>query len=127
MTMTRKLVIYKQKMGGVIMNKEEILEKSKEENKNRDPYEMEVSNNGFAFGFVAAMIIGIILWAVELIATGILNFRIYCLAVTVISVSSLYRGVKLKNKKLTCIGILLLLLTLFFTYAALMQALGLRR
>lgn len=109
------------------MNKEEILEKSKEENKNRDPYEMEVSNNGFAFGFVSAIIIGIILWAVELIATGILDFRIYCLAVTVISVSSLYRGVKLKNKRLTCIGVLLLLLDLFFMYCALMQALGLRR
>lgn len=109
------------------MNKEEILEKSKEENKNRDPYEMEVSNNGFVFGFVAAMIIGCLLWAVELIATGILEFRIYCLAVTVISVSSLYRGVKLKNKRLTCIGGLLLLLDLFFMYCALMQALGLRR
>lgn len=109
------------------MNKEEILEKSKEENKNRDPYEMEVSNNGFSLGFVAAMIIGIILWAVELIATGINNFRIYCLAVAVISVSSLYRGVKLKNKRLTCIGVLTLLLTLFFAYAALMQALGLRQ
>ncbi len=109
------------------MNKEEILEKSRAENKNRDPYELEVSNNGFALGFVSAMIIGIILWAVELIATGINNFRIYCLAVAVISVSSLYRGVKLKNKKLVCIGVLTLLLDLLFTYAALMQALGLRR
>ncbi len=49
------------------MNKEEILEKSKKENKNRDPYEMEVSNNGFTLGFVSAPMIGIILWAVELI------------------------------------------------------------
>ncbi len=109
------------------MNKEEILEKSKKENKNRDPYEMEVSNNGFTLGFVSAMMIGIILWAVELIATGICEYRIYCLAVAVIAVSSLYRGVKLKNKRLVCIGVLTLLLTLFFGYAALLQALGLRK
>ncbi len=109
------------------MNKEEILEKSRAENKNRDPYELEVSNNGFALGFISAMIIGIILWAVELIATGIWEYRIYCLAVTVIAVSSLYRGVKLKNKKIVCIGVLTLLLMLFFGYAALLQALGLRR
>lgn len=109
------------------MNKEEILEKSKEENKNRDPYDLEVSNNGFVFGIITAMIIGIVLWAVELIATGIFEYRIYCLAVAVTAVSSLYRGIKLKNKKLVCIGVLTLLLTLFLGYAALLQALGLRR
>ncbi len=109
------------------MNKKEILEKSKEENKNRDPYELEVSNNGFTLGFVSAMMLGIILWAVELIATGIWEYRIYCLAVAVIAVSSLYRGIKLKNKKLVCIGVLTLLLNLFFMYCAIMQALGLRQ
>ncbi len=109
------------------MNKEEILEKSKEENKNRDPFEMEVSCNGYILGFVSAAMIGCILWGVELIATGICEFRLYCLAVAVVSVSSLYRGVRLKNKKLICIGAITLPLTLFFGYFALLQSLGLRQ
>ncbi len=109
------------------MNKEEILEKSKEENKNRDPFEMEVSRNGYILGFCSAMMIGWIFWAVEVIATGRYDYRLYCLTVAAVSVSSLYRGVRLKNKKLICIGAITLPLTLFFGYFALLQSLGLRQ
>lgn len=43
--------------GGVLMNKEEILDKSRKENKNQDAYEKYVIMKGSKYGCITAVIL----------------------------------------------------------------------
>lgn len=82
-----------------VMNKNEILEKSKNENKIADPYEMEVARRGNEYGMLSAYIIATALLIVRYYQGKGLDYGLYGIVLTMNAVSSVYNAVKLKDRK----------------------------
>lgn len=99
---TRKLVINKYPPDTArrnTMNKNEILEKSKNENKIADPYEMEVARRGNEYGMLAAYITATALLILRYCQGQGLDYGLYGIILAMNAVSSVYNAVKLKDKK----------------------------
>lgn len=56
------------------MNKEEILEKSHNENRQKDPYEMEINLKASQIGTMIVLIICFVLFFVQILAGGGMNY-----------------------------------------------------
>lgn len=65
------------------MNREEFLNKIRKDNEDKDPYEEEISNRGWKVGAIIALVIGAIIYALELIFWGNYNFGLF-IVITVI-------------------------------------------
>lgn len=81
------------------MNKNEILEKSRNENKKADPYEMEVTRKGTEYGMIAACTLATILFIIHYLQGQGLNYELYAIVMTANAVSAFYNVIKLKEKK----------------------------
>ncbi len=80
------------------MNKEEILAKSRQENKDKDLVELEASRKGGELGAVAAFILCEILFLAEIFICGTQNYGLWSIVTTAIAGAALYKGTKLKNR-----------------------------
>ena len=65
------------------MDKNEILAKSRKENKNQDVYEKEVMKDGWSFGAAVATILATVLFVIQILLGEGMNFcnlrcRVYC-------------------------------------------------
>lgn len=83
------------------MNKNEILEKSRNENKNADPYEMEINAKAHSYGLWSTMILCVILTAVKLVKEQRFDFGLVAMLGVLNAVTFTYKAVKQKEKKLT--------------------------
>lgn len=88
------------------MNKEEILAKSRQENKEKDLYELEVKNNASRIASIASLIICAVLYAAEIMICGNRNYGLWTIIAAFIAGTFLYTGIKFKNKKKIAIGVL---------------------
>lgn len=86
------------------MNKNEILEKSRNENKKTDPYEMEVIRKGNEYGMAAGYVLCAILFIAQYLTGTGLNYGLFTMLLTVNAVSALYNALKLKEKKYVLIA-----------------------
>lgn len=59
------------------MNKEEILERSRKENKNQDIYEKEVIIQGNRYAYIAAGVLATIFFVIQIFTGGDMNYRLY--------------------------------------------------
>ena len=64
-------------LGGKIMNREEILEKSRKENKNQDVYENEVIIQGNRYACIAAAVLATIFFVIQIFTGGGMNYGLY--------------------------------------------------
>ena len=80
------------------MNKEEILEKSRNDNKNNDPFYLETRVNGMKYGRIAAIIFCLALFAIDYILLGKMNFGYYSIFTASFTADYLYRWKKTDNK-----------------------------
>lgn len=80
------------------MNKEEILEKSKEENKNRDPYELEVSKNAITVGALTADFLLITMFFLKMFFGNGCDYSMWAIASSICAGQYIYKAVKLKNR-----------------------------
>lgn len=88
------------------MNKDEILAKSRNENKKQDEYYAEVNKLSLRVGMLAVVAVCIILMAVEYFVYGECNSG-YVVIITVVNAAlNLYKGIKLKDKAFIISGIL---------------------
>ncbi|WP_432650423.1 DUF6442 family protein [Huintestinicola sp.] len=94
------------------MNKEEILEKSRRENGQKDPYEMEINLKASQIGTMCALILCFVLFVVQILAGGGMNYGLWGVIMAACGAANLYAGIRLKNKNRIALGICYLLLGL---------------
>lgn len=63
-----------------IMNREEILSKSRAENKNKDIYELEIQKQANTYAVIVLLILATIFTAVQIVTGGGINYGLYALA-----------------------------------------------
>lgn len=95
--------IYK---GVNIMNKEEILAMSRQENKEKDLYEMQVSESSANIGLITGAIICALLFALEIFICGTTNYGLWSIVTGFNAAMMIYKGIKLKKKSSILIGIM---------------------
>ena len=81
------------------MNKEEILQASRKENKNKDIYELEVINKGQRIGGLIAISAAFALLILERVILDIgTNYGYFCIIMSAGAGLWIYKAVKLKRK-----------------------------
>lgn len=88
------------------MNKEEILAKSRQDNKDKDLYELEVNKKASEIGSISGIIICAVLYAAEVMVCGTQNYGLWSIIAAVVAGTYLYSGIKIKSKKRIVIGII---------------------
>ena len=99
------------------MNKEEILAKSREENKDKDLYAIEVMKKGSYIDILTAIITISILFVTEILVCGSTNYGLWAILTAINSSSNLYRGIKLKEKSKIIMGIIWAVATILLMIA----------
>lgn len=97
------------------MNREEILKKSKMENKSRDLYEMEVLKDGSNVGAAAAAILATVFFAVQVFVGGGLNYGLYAVIFVIQAATFSVKAVKLKRRHETVIALLIWMAVIIFS------------
>lgn len=80
------------------MDKEEILSKSRAENKNKDVYELEVSKLGNSAAVIVMLIIAAVFFLVQLYVGGGLNFGIWAIIFSTDMTMHWVKFIKLRRK-----------------------------
>lgn len=88
------------------MNKEEILKKSRMENKNKDIYEMEVVKAGGTAGAVAAAILATVFFSVQIFVGGGTNYGLYAIAFIIPAAGFTVKAIKLKRRHEILVAVL---------------------
>ncbi len=91
------------------MNKNEILEQARKENKNRDPFELEVTRRGSIIGNCSAIAMMLIFFTIDFFLGG-LDLRFPCVMCTLNAGSNLYCGIRLKKSSQIILGVTLAVL-----------------
>ena len=99
------------------MNKEEILEKSRAENKKKDIYELEIEAKALQVGGAIVVTIISILFLTELILTGLTNFGFYIVIAAFNGGFYTYQAIKKADKKFLYYftGITWLIITIIYS------------
>ncbi|MCM1328546.1 MAG: DUF6442 family protein [Ruminococcus sp.] len=103
------------------MNKDEILEKSKEENKNADPYEMEVTAKAHINGMWGALLCAAVLTFIKFIKEDTFDLSIVAMLLVLNAVVHTYKAVKLKEKKFVTQAVLYCIAAVLETGSAIVQ------
>lgn len=85
-------------IGGFSMNKEEILEKSREENKNKDVYEQEVLKQASTIAVIVMVVLATIFFAVQIFVGGGTNWGIWALVLSASMAAFWVKYMKLRRK-----------------------------
>ncbi len=79
------------------MTKDEILEKSRKENKEQDLYEMSVNHAAARAGAVGMIAMAMLLTVIHIMQTGEFDLRLWLVILAESIVSSVYKAVKMRN------------------------------
>jgi len=80
------------------MTKEEILEKSRNENKNQDIFDLETQKKASMFAFVAAGALGVLIFIIKLIITKTASYDLLMIVLGMESTMFIYKFIKLRKK-----------------------------
>lgn len=94
------------------MDKNEILEKSRAENKNKDIYEQEVLKQTSYYALLALLILATLFLIVQILTGGGINYGLYALVFCGNMTTTWVKYIKLKQKNLLFIAVLYTLLVL---------------
>ena len=102
------------------MNKEEILAKSQQEYKKHDPYVESVNHKAQSYSLIAALVVALILFTANILITGETNYGYWAIITAGGFITYIMNGRSRKNKMLTAIGVLWLIMTIVFMAVAIM-------
>lgn len=80
------------------MNKEEILEKSRNENKNLDLYEQEVLAKSAPYACIVAAVLATLFFIVQILVGGGQNYGLYAVVMSIPCVNFCFKAEKLRRK-----------------------------
>jgi hypothetical protein len=107
--------------GGIVMNKEEILEKSRNENKNQDVYEKEVIKEGGNIGAVVAAILATIFFVIQILLGEGMNYGLYAVVFSIPAAGYIVKAIRLKRKHEVVVAILYTIAVITFSVAHVYQ------
>lgn len=99
------------------MNKDDILAKSRQENKEKDLYEKEVQTRAGNIGAIAAMILATIFFVIQMVLGEGLNFGLYAVMFSVPAVGYIYKSIQMKRRRDTVAAIIYVIGTALFSAA----------
>ena len=82
------------------MKKEEILEMSRKENKNKDMHEIQIENNGCKIAAVSMLLLATIYYCYEIFTAKGQNITLYSLITIYCAVMYGYKGFKIEKNKM---------------------------
>lgn len=103
------------------MNKGEILERSRKENKNQDVYEKEVMKEGGNIGAVVAAILATIFFVIQIFLGEGMNYGLYAVVFSIPAAGFIVKAVRLKRKREVVAAILYAIAVLVFSAAHIYQ------
>lgn len=102
------------------MTKEEILEKSREENKKKDPFEAEILNLGNRYACISAGILATIFFVAQILIGGGLNYGLYAVLFSMPMAGFWVRYAKTKRRRelllALCYSVMVLMLAAAHLY-----------
>lgn len=99
------------------MNKDEILAKSRAENKNKDVCDIEIQRMGAAWGNAIMITLGVIFFGLEISITGGKNYSFYAMMCASAMAAFWYKWVKLKKTHELWTAVIYTLCTVSFSAA----------
>lgn len=102
---------------GIIMNREEILAMSREENGGKDLEALETNVTAFKIGSILGIIVNAILFISEILICGTYNLGLWAILLATNAGSYLYNGIKLKRKILIIAGVIWAVLTVMILFS----------
>ncbi len=103
------------------MNKEEILEMSRKENKNQDIYEQEVIVSGNRYACIAAGIIATVFFVIQIFTGGGMNFGMYAVVFSMPMACFWFKYIKLHKKHELLVAICYSVCVVSFSAAYIVQ------
>lgn len=97
------------------MNKETILEKSRQESQEKDLYQLSIETKAYRFAFIGAQVVTAILLVVQYIITKEFNYALLIIDVSIEALYNFYVAVKLKTPKAWASAIALTILDIALT------------
>lgn len=97
------------------MNKEEILEKSRKENKNKDVYEQEIIKQGNAIVCSVMVILATVFFIIQVLTGGGINYGLYAIVFCHSMVLSWMKWIKLRQRKELSLALLYTVCVLLFS------------
>ena len=107
------------------MNKEEILEKSRQENKNRDIAEIDRAKSDSRFAVILTMLFTCLYAVITLLITGKMNYGALATAICMLFSMQLHRNIKNKNTGDILCASVICLFFLLLTFMAVRELFGL--
>lgn len=99
------------------MNREEILEKSRTENKNQDVYEKEVIRDAANYGACAAGILATIFFVIQIFVGGGMNYGLYAVVFAIPAAGFIYKAIRLRRRHEIVVACIYAVATLMFSAA----------
>lgn len=103
------------------MNKEEILEKSRMENKNQDVYEKEVLKQGGNIAAIVAAILATVFFVIQILLGEGMNYGLYAIVFSIPATGFVVKAICMKRKHEIAIAAIYLLAALAFSAAHIYQ------
>lgn len=108
-------------IGGFVMNKDEILERSRRENKNQDIYEKEVIIKGNRYACIAAAVLATIFFVIQIFVGGGINYGLYAVVFSMPMAGFWMKYAKLRKKHELLVAICYTVGVLLFSAAHIYQ------
>ncbi|WP_020618866.1 DUF6442 family protein [Paenibacillus daejeonensis] len=116
-------ILVKGKQGEIVINKEEILSRSRLENKNKDLYSEEVKIQAGSFGSLVASLLATVLFVTQVVIGDEFDFGLYAVIFSVSASSFIYRIIRLKRRRDVILAVIYTLATLALSAAHIIQLL----
>ncbi|MGN1249700.1 MAG: DUF6442 family protein [Candidatus Spyradocola sp.] len=103
------------------MQKEEILEKSRRENKNQDPYEKQVITAGGNAGAIAAAVLATVFFVAQILTGGGINYGLYAVVFVIPATGFTVKAIRLRRRHEIVVAVIYWVAVLLFSAAHLYQ------
>jgi hypothetical protein len=102
---------------GLRINKEEILSRSRKENKDQDLYKIEVQVQAGNIGSLTAALLATLFFVTEALIGNGFNFGLYAIIISVSAASFIFKAIRLKHKREIIMATIFTLATLILSVA----------
>lgn len=99
------------------MNRDEVLERSRMENKNQDIYEKEVIKEGGNYGSIVAAILATVFFVIQIFLGGGTNYGLYAIVFSIPMTGFITKYKRLRRKHELFIAIFYIIVVVLFSVA----------
>ncbi|GGG69500.1 DUF6442 family protein [Paenibacillus radicis (ex Gao et al. 2016)] len=102
-------------LGGIPINKEEILSKSRKENKDRDLFKIEVQVSAGNIGSFAATLLATLFFVTQSVIGDGFDFGLYAIILSISAAGFIFKAIRLKRRRDIVLSIIYTLATLILS------------